>query len=234
MCNQPFPLMIFAAGFGKRMGQLTATRPKPLVQVAGKPLIDHALDLAKDAGNRVTVVNVHYLAGQLINHLEDRAVAISHERGQILETGGGLRAALPLLGPGPVMALNSDAVWTGPNPLRQLANAWDGSRMDALLLLLPTGRATGHGTTADFLLSDDGRIMRGTGREDHVFVGASMINPECLAEIPDQVFSLNRPWDRIIACGRAFGVVHQGGWCDVGTAEGIELAEALLQGRAHG
>lgn len=226
--------MIFAAGFGKRMGELTATRPKPLVPVAGKPLIDHALDVSEDSGPRVTVVNVHYLAEQMINHLKDRAVVISDEQGQILETGGGLRAALPLLGPGPVMALNSDAVWTGQNPLRQLADAWDGGRMDALLLLLPTDHATGHGPKADFHLSDDGQIMRGTGREDHVFLGASMINPDCLADIPDQVFSLNCPWDRIIARGRAFGVVHHGGWCDVGTAEGIELAEALLQGCPHG
>lgn len=225
--------MIFAAGFGKRMGLLTVDRPKPLIPVVGKPLIDHALDLAKDAGIRQIVVNVHYLADKMVDHLRDQRVAISHEQDTILETGGGLRAALPLLGAGPVMALNSDAVWTGDNPLRQLFEAWDSSKMDALLLLLPLGHATGHATGADFALDPDRRISRGTGREDHVFLGASILNPDCLAQIPEQVFSLNVPWNQIIGRGRAYGLVHHGGWCDVGTPAGVALAEALLQHHPH-
>ncbi|OZA00061.1 MAG: nucleotidyltransferase, partial [Rhodobacterales bacterium 17-64-5] len=130
----PFPLMLFAAGFGTRMGALTADRPKPLVMVAGRALIDHALDVAAGAGADRVVVNTHYRADQIAAHLAGRGVKISPED-PILETGGGLRAALPLLGPGPVAILNSDAIWTGANPLTQLAAAWDGARMEALLLL---------------------------------------------------------------------------------------------------
>lgn len=222
------PLLIFAAGFGTRMGALTANRPKPLVHVAGRPLIDHALDVAEKAGILRPVINLHYLADQLVAHLKGRNVEFSHEREQILETGGGLRAALPLLGHGPVLTLNSDVVWTGQNPLLQLLDAWDGQRMDALLLLLPIERAGGHGPKSDFLLSDDGRIRRANGARGHVYSGAGMISPACLAGIPDQVFSLNRPWDLIIAAGRAFGLEHQAGWCDVGAPEGIATAETLL------
>ncbi len=229
-----YPLMIFAAGFGTRMGALTATRPKPLIEIAGRPLIDHALTIAAKAGAARPVVNVHYLASQIVDHLRGRNVEISHEQGQILETGGGLRAASPHMGDGPAMVLNSDVVWTGANPLLQLALAWDDSRMDALLLLLPLTVALGHGPKADFHLDGDGRISRGRGDEGHVYVGASMIRPGRLQAIPEPVFSLNRPWNDIIADGRAFGVVHDGGWCDVGTPLGIALAEALLQSSPHG
>ena len=134
MADFPFPLMIFAAGFGTRMGALTADRPKPLLPVAGRALIDHALTAAAEAGAGRIVVNTHYLADQLADHLAGWGVVVSHEP-EILETGGGLKVALPLLGPGPVAVLNSDAVWTGANPLTQLARAWDGGRMEALLLL---------------------------------------------------------------------------------------------------
>ena len=174
------------------------------------------------------MINLHYRADQLIDHLRGRTVSFSHEQGQILETGGGLKAALPLLGPGPVMTLNSDAVWTGQNPLTQLAAAWNGAQMDALLLLLPVADATGHGPKADFHHARDGRISRGRGDEGHVYLGAGMINPACLDDMTQTAFSLNRAWDRIIGDGRGYGVVHQGGWCDVGTPEGIAVAEALL------
>lgn len=229
MPQSPYPLLIFAAGFGTRMGALTARRPKPLIPVAGKALIDHAMAVAKGAGVRRTVVNLHYLADQIEAHLRGTGVVFSDERDRILETGGGLRAALPLLGPGPVLVLNSDAVWTGKNPLQQLITAWDGARMDALLLLLPVERALAHGGNADFRLAEDGRISRAGGAAGHVYVGAGMIRPDGLQDIPDQAFSLNWPWDRNIADGRAFGAVHQGGWCDVGSVEGIAVAEALLQ-----
>jgi N-acetyl-alpha-D-muramate 1-phosphate uridylyltransferase len=225
----PHPLLIFAAGFGTRMGGLTATRPKPLIQVAGRPLIDHALAVAAEAGVTRTVVNVHYLADQIIDHLRGRDVQISHEQGQILETGGGLRAAFSLLGSDLVMTLNSDAVWTGANPLAQLADAWDDAKMDALLLLLPLAKAREHGPKADFRLAADDRISRGCGDEGHVYLGASMIRTDRMFGIPDDSFSLNRPWNDIIADGRAFGVVHDGGWCDVGTPAGIAQAETLLQ-----
>jgi N-acetyl-alpha-D-muramate 1-phosphate uridylyltransferase len=233
MPDFPFPLMIFAAGFGTRMKALTADRPKPLIPVAGRALIDHALGLARAAGAQRIVVNTHYLADQMAAHLEGSGVLISHEVGQILETGGGLRAALPLLGPGPVAVLNSDAIWTGANPLLELARVWDRNRMEALLLLSPADRARRPGMTGDFRLDDAGRISRGMGGEDQVYLGASIIDPARLASIPEKVFSLNRPWDQMIVAGTAFGTLHDGGWCDVGHPEGIAEAEALLHSAPH-
>jgi MurNAc alpha-1-phosphate uridylyltransferase len=224
----PFPLMVFAAGFGTRMGALTANRPKPLIEVAGKPLLDHALDLAEAAGAAPIVVNCHYLRDQISRHLAGRQVQISEEPEQILETGGGLRQALPMLGPGPVMTLNSDAVWTGLNPLAQLAAHWDPARMDALLLLLTADKALGHSGTGDFVLGAEGRIFRAAGRPGLIYLGAQILNPAGLAAIDKPVFSLNLLWDDMIAKGRAFGLIHQGGWCDVGKPEGIALAESLV------
>ncbi len=229
----PYPLMIFAAGFGTRMGRLTADRPKPLIPVAGRALIDHALDVATGAGAGRVVVNVHYHADQLEAHLTGRGVSISDERAQILETGGGLRAALPLLGSGPVAVLNSDGIWTGANPLAQLAKAWD-DRMEALLLLLPVGDTRGHGAKGDFRLDRTGQISRGKGGEDHVYIGAQILNPARLAIVPEAVFSLNRIWDQMIDAGTAYGIVHQGDWCDVGHPEGIAEAERLLHHAPHG
>ncbi|MFZ9198550.1 MAG: nucleotidyltransferase family protein [Paracoccaceae bacterium] len=223
-----FPLMVFAAGFGTRMGALTANRPKPLIPVAGKPLLDHALDLADEAGAVPVVVNTHYLADQIARHLAGRPVTLSHEADEILETGGGLRKALPHLGDGPVMTLNSDAVWTGQNPLSQLVAQWDPDRMDALLLLLPVGQATGHNGTGDFVMGADGRIARAKGAAGLVYLGAQILRCEGLAEVDRRVFSLNLLWDEMIGRGRAFGLVHDGGWCDVGRPEGIAQAEAML------
>lgn len=224
--------MIFAAGFGTRMGALTADRPKPLIPVAGKPLIDHALDVAAGVEARRVVVNTHYRAEQMTQHLAGSGALISLERGEILETGGGLRAALPLLGPGPVAILNSDGIWTGANPLTELAEAWDTSRMETLLLLLPVEKAVGHKAKGDFRLDAQGRLSRGGGGEDHVYIGASIIRPERLAGIDAAAFSLNLVWDQMIGAGTAFGRVHHGGWCDVGHPEGIVEAERLLQGVA--
>ena len=224
-----FPLMVFAAGFGTRMGALTAHRPKPLIEVAGKPLLDHALDLADAVGAGPVVVNTHYLAGQIAAHLAGRDVILSHEAGTILETGGGLRKALPHLGQGPVMTLNSDAVWTGQNPLAQLIARWDPARMEALLLLLPAGAARGHSGSGDFLIGPDGRISRAQGAPGLVYLGAQILRAEGLQAVRKDVFSLNVLWDDMIARGRAFGLVHQGGWCDVGRPEGIAEAEAMLE-----
>ncbi len=225
------PLMLFAAGFGKRMGPLTADRPKPLVPVAGRALIDHALAVADEAGIRHIVVNLHYRGDQIVTHLAGRAgLQFSDERAMILETGGGLRHALPLLGPGPVLTLNTDAVWTGANPLSQLMAAWNPDVMDGLLLLLPAQRATGHAGHADFTLSGAGRIGRGRGGEDHVYLGAQILKTDGLHDVAEDVFSLNRLWDRMIAAERAFGLVHDGGWCDVGSPAGITLAEQMLGG----
>jgi MurNAc alpha-1-phosphate uridylyltransferase len=167
-------------------------------------------------------------------HLAGRDVTISHEADRILETGGGLKAALPLLGAGPVAILNSDGIWTGANPLRTLAAAWDPSRMEALLLVLPLAKTRAHGPKGDFRLDAEGRLSRGAGGEDHVYIGAQIIHSARVSAEADAVFSLNRVWDQMIAAGTAFGVVHPGDWCDVGHPEGIAEAEALLHSAGHG
>lgn len=223
------PLMLFAAGLGTRMGALTATRPKPLITVAGRPLIDHALAIADEAGISRIVANSHYLADQIETHLAPRGIPVSYETPRILETGGGLKRALPLLGGDPVLTLNTDAVWTGRNPLQQLVEAWDADRMDGLLLLLPVAKATGHSGTGDFLIGPDGRLERAAGRSGPVYLGAQILKAGGLGDIAQEVFSLNLLWDRMISEGRLFGIVHDGGWCDVGRPEGISLAEDLLR-----
>lgn len=229
MPRTPEAVMLFAAGLGTRMGALTADRPKPMIEVAGRPLIDHALDQVDAIAAKRIVVNLHYRPEAIRRHLADRAnIAFSDESGSILETGGGLRAALPLLGPGPVFTLNSDAVWTGSPALAQLAAHWDPDRMDALLLLLPAPHATGFRGNGDFVLDTNGRIARASGASGYAYLGAQILSPTRISAISDTVFSLNRLWDIAIAEGRAYGLVHQGGWCDVGRPEGIAEAEALL------
>ncbi len=223
----PQPLMIFAAGLGTRMRPLTDTCPKPLIRVGDRTLLDRALDLGRDAGCAPIAVNTHYLGQQIADHLAGQDVAISPEPQTILDTGGGLRQALPLLGRGPVMTLNPDVVWTGPNPLSALQAAWDGDRMDALLALIPLAQATARKGAGDFSMADNGALTR---KGDFVYAGAQIIRPDLLADIPDAVFSLNLLWDRLIARGRVFGMVHRGGWCDVGYPEAIPMAQALLDG----
>lgn len=224
-----FPLMLMAAGKGTRMRPLTDSLPKPLIPVAGRPLIDHALRLAQVAKCSPIVVNTHYLSDQISAHLTGRNVALSHEP-VLLETGGGLRAALPLLGSGVVMILNSDAVWTGLNPLLQLAQAWDPVRMDGLLLTLPASTIPQFHLPGDFLTDPAGRLTRAKGRAGAAYLGAQILKTDSLHAIPDAVFSLNLIWDQMIAESRLFGLRHQGGWCDVGRPDSIALAEALLKG----
>lgn len=219
------PLMIFAAGLGTRMRPLTNDRPKPLITVAGRTLLDRALDLGRDAGAAPVAVNTHYLGAMIEQHLEGRDVAISDEADQILDTGGGLRHARPLLGTGPVMTLNPDVVWTGPNVLTALNDTWD-DRMDALLALMPLSRATARKGAGDFGMGPDGALHR---LGDFVYAGAQIIRTDRLADIPERVFSLNRLWDLLMADGRVYGMVHPGGWCDVGYPEAIPLAEGLLR-----
>ena len=222
------PALLFAAGFGTRMGALTADRPKPMIPVAGRALIDHALDLLDDAGITRRVANLHYRAAQLADHLGPKGVLLSHEEPDILETGGGLRQALPLLGPGPVITLNTDAAWTGENPVTRLLQAWDPDRMDALLLCLRPGQALGH-AGGDFAADAAGRLTRGGPL---VYSGLQIIKPEGLHAIPDRAFSLNRLWDRMIAENRLYSCGFDGRWCDVGRPETIPIAEAMLRGGA--
>lgn len=230
MRQAPSGLMLFAAGLGTRMGALTRDRPKPLIRVADRTLLDHALAVADKLPLTRKVVNLHYLPEQIEAQLAQRAdIAFSREVPTILDTGGGLKAALPLLGEGPVFTLNTDAVWTGENPLLQLAEAWDGDRADCLLLLLPLAKARAHVGAGDFAMDRDHRLRRGKGPDSYVYLGAQIVRPGLVAAIPDRVFSMNRVWDAAIARGRLFGVVHHGGWCDVGHPGGIAEAEALLQ-----
>ncbi len=226
--RDPLPLMIFAAGFGTRMGKLTAARPKPLIQVLGRPLIDRALDLADAAGCAPIAVNTHYLGRMIADHLAGTGVRISDEAGPILETGGGLKKALPLLPGEAVMTLNPDAVWRGPNPLTALQAAWDPVRMDALLLVQAADRVKGRGATADFVMAPDGRIERAKGRDGVLYLGAQVIKSAPVAQWPEEVFSLNAVWDGMIAAGRAHAILWEDDWCDVGSPEGLAAAEALL------
>jgi MurNAc alpha-1-phosphate uridylyltransferase len=217
--------MIFGAGFGTRMGALTATRPKPLIPVAGVTLLDRARALGAETGHSPVVVNTHYMAEAMAHHLAGTGVRLSPEATRILDTGGGLRQALPLLGTGPVATLNPDCVWAGPNPLRVLEEAWDPARMGALLLVVPPERRHAHEGAGDFDIAEDGQLRR---KGPHVYTGAQILDPSGLHDIADEVFSLNLLWNRLAADQRLFGVVYPGRWCDVGHPAGIAAAEALL------
>lgn len=218
-------IMLFAAGFGTRMRPLTDTQPKPLVKVAGKPLIDHALALVQDAGVPRVVANLHYLPDMLIDHLEGTGVQTILESPDILDTGGGLRNALPILGPNPVFTMNTDAIWSGPNPLRLLERAWNPAHMDALMVGIPCKNAVAHNGAGDFSIATDGRMQRGGGL---VYGGVQIIATDMLANIDQDAFSLNVLWDQMIKRRRLFGLTYPGKWCDVGHPDGIRDAEGLL------
>jgi MurNAc alpha-1-phosphate uridylyltransferase len=233
----PGTAMIMAAGLGKRMRPLTATRPKPLVEVAGKALLDHVLDRLRAAGVRKVVVNVHYLADAVEAHLESRdhglEFAISDERGLLMETGGGLVQAAELIDSDPFLAVNSDNYWVdGPaDTLKLLASHWDAAKMDALLLLVPLARARNHRGMGDFHMDRIGRVRRREkGRvAPFVFTGIQMLSKRLLRDAPEGPFSTNILWDRAIEEGRCFGAVHQGLWFDVGTPKSIKLTESALE-----
>ena len=223
--------MIFAAGRGTRMRHLTADRPKPMVEAAGRPLIDHALDLLAGAGVTRAVVNTHYHPAPLEAHLAAQsrvAITLSPEP-ELLETGGGLKAAAPLLAPGPVLTLNADAIWTGANPVTQLLAA-PPPQGGARLMLVPAERARGHRGPGDLFLGEDGRLTRrgSAASAPYVYTGAQIIDPAPVRAWPETVFSLNPVWDAMLAAGLLYGAVHPGDWCDVGQPESIPLAEALL------
>lgn len=218
--------MLFAAGFGTRMGPLTATLPKPMVEVAGRPLVDYALDLVRPMGFSKIVANLHYKPEALAAHLAHNDVALSYEQPDILDTGGGLRAALPLLGTGPVYTMNTDAIWQGGNPLKYLADAWQPDKMDALLLCIPPENAQGHAGSGDFVSDAGGNLLRGRGL---IYSGAQIIKTDGLNSVAETAFSLNVLWDRMIERKRLFGLPYPGKWCDVGQPESIAKAEAMLR-----
>lgn len=230
--------MVMAAGLGKRMLPLTATTPKPLIEVGGRKLIDYMMAHLTDAGIERAVVNVHYLPEQIEAYLSGRqhpSVVFSDERKELLETGGGMvKAWRSGLLPDPFYCLNSDNIWIdGPrNTLLDLSDAWDPGRMDALLLLVPRERAFEHRGKGDFHIEPDGRLRRRGKDEDsapYIFIGAQIASHRLLRDAPEGPFSTNVLWDRAISEGRLYGVVHAGEWFDLGTPEAIAPAEARLE-----
>jgi len=228
--------MIMAAGMGSRMMPLTATRPKPLVEVAGTALLDHVLDQLRAARIGRIVVNVHYLADQieahLARHASDFAVTISDERDLLLDTGGGLVRAKHLIPDDPFFCINADNWWTdrGENALLRMAQEWDASKMDVLMLVVPRARAGNTQGIGDFDLDDAGRLSREgpKGPRGYVWTGVQLIAKRVIVDPPSEVFSTNLFWDRALAEGRCFGLVHDGQWFDVGYPEAIGMTEAAL------
>ena len=234
--SPPAAAMVLAAGLGTRMRPLTDDRPKALVEVGGKALIDHMLERLAGAGVRKAVVNVHAFADRLEAHLKARtgppAIAISDERDLLLETGGGLKKARPLLGEAPIWAANIDSVWLeGERPaLPALAQAFDADRMDACLLLAPLERTLGFDGPGDFFLGDDGRLAhRGAAaRAPYAYIGAQIIRPQAVDSGPEGPFSLFPTWMEMIGRGRLYGAVMDGFWMHVGDPRAREAAEARL------
>jgi len=233
----PRSAMVLAAGFGVRMKPLTDTLPKPLIQVGGKALIDHVLDRLDAVGLERVVVNVHYLPDLIERHLAGRpGIVISDERDRLLETGGGVVRALPLLGPAPFFLVNSDTMWIdGVKPnLARLAEAFEPERMDALLLVAATATSVGYVGRGDYSMSPDGRLQRRGERDvvPFVYAGAAIFSPALFAGAPNGPFSLTRLFDRAEAAGRLHGLRLEGVWMHVGTPAALREAERALVAHA--
>ena len=233
--SAPKVAMVMAAGLGTRMKPLTDDRPKALVEVGGKALIDHVLDRLADAGVERAVVNLHAFADRLEAHLKRRTrphIEFSDERGQLLETGGGLKHARPLLGEDPIFVANIDSVWTedGPPALGELAAGWNPDTMDARLLLTPTLEAMGFDGPGDFFLEPDGRLRRrgDAPTAPYAYIGMQILKPQIIDGEAPGAFSLYPTWARLIGEGRAYGAVLQGQWMHVGDPGARDAAEARL------
>lgn len=231
----PKTAMVLAAGLGQRMRPVSNTVPKPLVDVGGRALIDHCLDGLAASGIETAIVNVHHLPDRVEAHLKDRTaprIVISDERDRLLDTGGGVKKALPLIGPDPFVLRNSDSFWLeGVRPnLDWLVGAWDESRMDILLLLASTVSSVGYAGRGDFFLDKAGRLSRRTERmvAPFAYAGAAILQPRIFADTPDGAFSLNLLFDRAIAADRLFGVRLDGVWINVETPGAIALAETAI------
>jgi MurNAc alpha-1-phosphate uridylyltransferase len=229
--------MVLAAGFGERMRPITLRLPKPLVTLAGKPLLDHVLDKLAAAGVTTAVVNVHYLPDQLEAHLAARRgrppeTKVSDERGVLLDTGGGAKKALSLLGHGPFFIHNADSVWSeGATPaLTRMLRKWNPATMDCLLLLAPTATSIGYAAKGDFSMAPDGRLARrGNEVVPFAFAGVSLCDERLFDNAPEGRFSLNLLWDRALAKGRLYGVRLDGRWMHVGTPDALAEAETLFE-----
>jgi N-acetyl-alpha-D-muramate 1-phosphate uridylyltransferase len=244
ICNfsmsQSFPhtAMVLAAGYGKRMLPLTATQPKPLLAVGGRAMLDQVLDRLEAAGIRRAVVNAAYLAEQIEAHCAARYQArpqamdiVVSTESTPLETGGGVKQALPLLGDDPIFIINADLPWqeSGVPALARLRCAWDAGRMDMLLLTMPLARARGFGGVGDYALLPDGRLQRHSGMAlEQVFIGVQIAKPALYRVVPEAYFSNLSLFDQAEAAGRLFGCVHQGSCYHVGTPVDLAAANALL------
>ncbi|MEN3953330.1 nucleotidyltransferase family protein [Iodidimonas sp. SYSU 1G8] len=237
MSDLPRRAMVLCAGLGTRLLPLTSDRPKALVDVAGKPLVDWTLDALAQAGVEDAVVNHHYFGGMLVEHLAARTapprVTLSDESALLMDTGGGVVKALPLLGDEPFFIINADVVWTdgGQDTLHRMAATWDPARMDALLLVAPKERTVGFGGAGDFFLEPDGRLRRRKPAPEAPMIYASIqiASAAAFANVPEGPFSNNLIWDRALASGRLFGLEHEGWWLDAGTVDGRDKAEAFLK-----
>lgn len=242
MAAVPASGMVLAAGLGTRMRPLTDTKPKPLIEVAGRTLLDRALDNFEAAGVQTIVVNAHYFADQIEARLHDRKneggaarYVVSDERDQLLETGGGVARALPLLGDSnPLLVANADNLWLdgSENTIARLASEWDPERMDALLLVIDRAEAAGYDGAGDFHREPSGRLhRRGHDLSAHyVFSGVQLLSPRLFTDLPEGPFSLNLIYNRALANGRLFGLVHDGLWHHVGTPEAVfEATQRLTQ-----
>jgi MurNAc alpha-1-phosphate uridylyltransferase len=230
--------MVLAAGIGERMRPLTLRMPKPLVPLAGRPLIDHVLDRLAASGVKTAVVNVHYLPDQLEAHLACRQgkppqVLVSDERGVLLDTGGGAKKALPLLGRGPFFIHNADSVWSeGTAPaLSRMLRLWNPATMDCLLLLAPIATSIGYAAKGDFAMGPDRRLARrGEGEVvPFAFAGVSLCDERLFKDAPEGRFSLNLLWDLALARGKLYGMRLDGSWMHVGTPEALAEAETSFE-----
>ena len=227
--------MVLAAGLGQRMRPLTADKPKPLVPVVGRTLLDRVLDRLVEGGIEHAIVNVHYMGDQIVAALAQRekpSITISDERDALLDTGGGVVKALPLLGEQPFLVHNSDSIWIdGPQrAIDQMRAFWDGERMDCLMLLAMTTSSTGYNGRGDFAMDAVGRI---TKRDEHgvvpfVFTGVSIAHPRLFDDAPKGPFSLNVVWNKAIDAGRVYGIRLEGTWMHVGSPAGLAAAETAL------
>ncbi|MFN4087959.1 MAG: nucleotidyltransferase family protein [Alphaproteobacteria bacterium] len=238
--DMPRMAMVLAAGRGTRLASIPDLPPKPLVRVGGKALIDHAVDMLAAAGVERVVVNTHHRAEAIEAHLAERpapAIAVSREA-ELLDTGGGVRNALPLLGDAPFFVTNADLIWEvgSERALHRLASAWDPARMDALLLLYPTVRTFGYSGQGDFLCDQLGKLRRRPewAVAPYIYTGVQLVHPRLFAQAPAGAFSFNRLWDQAEAAERLYGIIHDGIWLDAGTPARLEQARAEMGEAAQG
>lgn len=223
--------MILAAGLGKRMRPLTDQLPKPLISVAGKSMLERTFEHLERAGIQSIVINSHYLASHINDFISRHypETQISHEE-ILLETGGGIKKALPLLSDKPFFTLNGDSVWTGPNSIQTMKKLWDGTKMDALLLLILRDKAHGYEGRGDFFLSEQNRLTRPKEGEiaPYVYIGVQCVHPRLFEGAPDGPYSMNVLWNKALQNGRLYGCLHEGDWFHISTPHDLETFEPII------